>query len=58
LTRVIKGGGWILDCCGDETGYKSDLENGGIMQKYGFEEISYVGQTGNKIYNYRKQVYK
>lgn len=55
LFRVVKPGGWVLDCPGDqgrECG--SDRE----LLRRGFEELCYMGSLGKKVYRYRKQIFK
>ena len=55
LTRVVKNGGYILDCPGeDDRKDSSDKE----MLKRGFEELYYVSKLGGDVYRYRKQVFK
>lgn len=55
LERVVKSGGWILDCPGeDDRGSAPDQE----MLGRGFEQFYYVSKTGGDIYRYRKQMLK
>ncbi len=52
LTRVVKPGGWLLDCPGDQhcvTGHNRTL------QSLGWEEMAYIGSFRYTTYRYRKQ---
>jgi SAM-dependent methyltransferase len=58
LTRVCKSGGWLLDCPGDETDDYDRGEQQNPLVKRGWEEMSYLGNGGVKVYRYRKQILK
>lgn len=52
LTRVLKPGGWLLDCPGDQhcvTGH-----NRALLER-GWEEMAYIGPFRYTTYRYRKQ---
>ena len=55
LTRVVKQGGWILDCPGEEDRNK-------VLEKElvdrGWEWLYYKSKFGGDVYRYRKQVLK
>ncbi len=53
--RVVKSGGWILDCPGDEQ-YKSD-PNAELIRR-GYEMFHYISKFGGDVYRYRKQIFK
>ena len=55
LTRVVKSGGWLLDCRGDEhrTTYPSKE-----LLAAGWEELAYIGSFGRQTFRYRKQIHK
>lgn len=55
LTRVVKHGGWILDCPGEDS---RKSEYNGEWVKKGWEEWHYVSTLGGDVYRYRKQVEK
>lgn len=55
LTRVVKPGGWLLDCPGDQ--HRKTFPNQVLLER-GWEELSYEGTFGLTTYRYRKQVYK
>lgn len=55
LYRVVKSGGWILDCPGDQG--RECRPCGELLQR-GFEELCYMGSLGKKVYRYRKQIDK
>lgn len=52
MIRVVKKGGWIIDCPGEDT-ISADKE----LEKRGFEQLQYKGQFGD-VYRYRKQIIK
>lgn len=55
LTRVVKSGGWLIDCRGEEAyKCKSDEE----LLRRGFEEMHYESALGGDVYRYRKQILK
>jgi SAM-dependent methyltransferase len=55
LTRVVKNGGYILDCPGED-----DRKNCSVKEliKRGFEEFYYVSKSGGDVYRYRKHIFK
>lgn len=55
LTRVVKSGGWLLDCQGDQ--HRKTLPSKELLDA-GWEELSYIGSFGNTTYRYRKQIIK
>lgn len=55
LERVVKSGGWILDCPGEED--RKSAPKRELLDR-GFESFYYKGKTGGDIYRYRKQVLK
>lgn len=55
LERVVKNGGWILDCIGENSGRDTPKVE---LTKRGFEYLHYASKTGGDIYRYRKQVFK
>ena len=55
LQRVVKSGGWLLDCPGDQP---RKTEPSQILLARGWEELSYEGAFGLTTYRYRKQIYK
>lgn len=55
LTRVVKNGGFIIDCIGDDN-RKRTLDEEFI--KRGFEAFYHVSKSGGDIYTYRKKVIK
>lgn len=53
LTRVVKHGGWILDCPGEDAHPKQpNME----YLKRGFEQMHYKSCLGGDVYRYRKRV--
>ena len=52
LSRVVKPGGWLLDCPGDQP---RKTEPSRELLKRGWEELSYTGAFGLTTYRYRKQ---
>ena len=55
LTRVVKSGGWILDCPGeDDRKRESDNE----LVKRGWEQLYYISKYGGDVYRHRKQIFK
>lgn len=52
MSRVVKNGGWIIDCPGEDNIY-ADKE----LMKRGFEQLHYKGKFGD-VYRYRKQIIK
>lgn len=55
LMRVIKSGGYILDCPGEDDRKRSSKEE---LLKYGFEELYYASNLGGDVYRYRRQIWK
>lgn len=55
IFRVVKSGGWILDCPGEES---RRCESNRELLKRGFEEFHYSSSLGGDVYRYRKQVFK
>ncbi len=56
MTRVVKNGGWIIDCGGDDEFKRSGPDS--EMVSRGFEWFSHESIEGGIIYDYRKQVVK
>lgn len=55
LERVVRSGGWILDCPGEDDRKKPlDQE----LLRRGFEHFFYESKTGGHVYRYRKRVLK
>ena len=54
LERVVKSGGWLLDCPGDQA---EETGNSALANR-GWEDLPYVGSFGAVIHRYRKQVIK
>ena len=52
LERVVKSGGWILDCPGER------CSKGDPLVIRGWEELSYESSLGGYAYRYRKQIIK
>lgn len=55
LKRVVKSGGWLIDCPGDEPFARKC--NAGLLKR-GWEEFYYKNALGGDTYRYRIQVYK
>ena len=55
LTRVVKNGGLIIDCIGEDN-RKRRLND--EFLKRGFEAFYHVSKSGGDIYTYRKMVIK
>lgn len=55
LTRVVKNGGYILDCPGEDDRKKSPSKE--LLQR-GFEEFHYISKFDGDVYRYRKQIFK
>ncbi|WP_040949481.1 class I SAM-dependent methyltransferase [Gorillibacterium massiliense] len=55
LTRVVKDGGWIIDCIGEDNLKRTVKDE---LLKRGFESFYHVSKTGGDIYRYRKRVWK
>lgn len=55
LTRVVKSGGWLIDCPGEEP--RRCRPNEGLLTR-GWEEFHYTSVLGGDVYRYRKQVIK
>jgi ubiquinone/menaquinone biosynthesis C-methylase UbiE len=56
ITRVLKGGGYIIDCPGDDGNKNRTLDD--ELLRRGFEAFRHVSKSGGQIYRYRKQVFK
>lgn len=56
LFRVVKSGGWVLDCPGEESRkFEPDRE----LLRHGFEALYYKSASlGGDVYRYRKQIFK
>ena len=50
ISRVCKGGGWLLDCPGDQ---RFALRPSEELRSRGWEEVHYVGSFGFDVYCYR-----
>lgn len=55
ITRVVKNGGYILDCIGEDNRKRQPNQE---LIRRGFTPFYHVSQTGGDIYRYRKQVWK
>lgn len=55
LTRVVKNGGYIIDCIGEDNRKRKPDEE---LLKRGFESFYHVSKSGGDIYRYRKLVIK
>lgn len=55
LTRVVKNGGCIIDCIGEDNRKRKPDEE---LLKRGFEAFYHVSKSGGDIYRYRKIVVK
>lgn len=55
LTRVVKNGGFIIDCIGEDNRKRKPDEE---LLKRGFEKFYHVSKSGGDIYRYRKMVTK
>jgi ubiquinone/menaquinone biosynthesis C-methylase UbiE len=55
LTRVVKNGGFILDCPGEDD--RKNSSNNELIKR-GFEEFYYASKLGGDVYRYRKQILK
>ncbi len=53
LTRIVKPGGWMLDCPGDQPRKTNPSKE---LLAEGWEELSYEGSFGYTTYRYRKQL--
>lgn len=53
LERVVKPGGWLLDCPGDQP---RETAPNRVLLECGWEELSYEGAFGLTTYRYRKQI--
>lgn len=56
LTRVVKSGGWLLDCPGDEARKREPPDE--LAQSMGWEPMHYTGTLGGDVFRYRKQIFK
>ncbi len=55
ITRVVKSGGWLLDCPGEDD---RRSEPDGSLPRRGWQELHYISTFGGDVYRYRKQVFK
>ncbi len=55
LTRVVKNGGYIIDCIGEDNIKRKPNQE---LLNRGFESFYHVSKTGGDIYRYRKLVIK
>ena len=55
LTRVVKDGGWLIDCPGENERRMSPRE---ALRARGWEEFYYESKNGGDVYRYRFQVRK
>lgn len=55
MTRVVKSGGYIIDCIGEDNRKRKPSEE---LLKRGFEAFYHVSKSGGDIYRYRKLVVK
>lgn len=55
LSRVVKHGGWLLDCPGDQKRRTAQRDE---LKDRGWEELAYMGSFGQMVYRYRRQVFK
>lgn len=55
ITRVVKNGGYILDCIGEDNRKRQPKQE--LIQR-GFTPFYHTNQMGGDIYRYRKQVWK
>lgn len=56
IFRVVKSGGWVLDCPGEE---RFQCEPDRELIRQGFEEFYYKSDSlGGDVYRYRKQIFK
>lgn len=55
IFRVVKSGGWVLDCPGDQS---RECGPSRELLRRGFEECCYKGSLGVNVYRYRKQIFK
>jgi len=55
ITRVVKNGGYIVDCIGEDNRKRKPDEE---LLRRGFTPFYHVSKTGGDIYRYCKQVFK
>ncbi|UQZ32654.1 class I SAM-dependent methyltransferase [Paenibacillus sp. PK3_47] len=55
LARVVKNGGYLIDCIGDDDKHRRPDEE---LLRRGFEVFYHVSKSGGDIYRYRKQITK
>lgn len=55
LTRVVKSGGYIIDCIGEDNRKRKPDEE---LLRRGFESFYHVSKSGGDIYRYRKMIIK
>ena len=56
LERVVKSGGWILDCPGDSRDREMRPSEEALGR--GYEQMDYIGTYGKTIMRYRKRIVK
>ena len=57
MSRVVKSGGYIIDCDGENGGEESEPRKKELLQ-LGFEYSHYISKNGGDVYRYWKQVFK
>lgn len=55
MTRVVRDGGWILDCPGEDD--RKGLPDQELIDR-GWEMLHYTSKFGGDVYRYRKQIFK
>ena len=55
LNRIVKPGGWLLDCPGDQPRMTYPSKE---LLADGWEELAYIGSFGLQTFRYRKQIQK
>jgi ubiquinone/menaquinone biosynthesis C-methylase UbiE len=58
MVRVVKNGGYIITCIGEDNDNAIRTEPNKEMIRLGFEPIYYKSVLGANIYNYRKKIMK
>jgi SAM-dependent methyltransferase len=57
MFRVVKAGGYIIDCDGENGGEELEPRKKELLQ-LGFEYSHYISKNGGDVYRYWKQVFK